>query len=79
MAGVDTKTYLTIAESDQNIQMASLDQFKRIVIKDRMFEASNEKVAENSFKNAAAGCKRRKLHSAIYCQVCFPHNINGVQ
>ena len=81
--GIDTKTYLT--ENNQNIQTASLDHFKRIVIKDGMLKPNNGKedlIDEHSLKNAAE-CKRRKgltgKHSAIYCQVCFPHNINGFQ
>ena len=37
------------------------------------------KIAKHSFKNAEK-CNRKRLHSAIYCQVCFPHcNINGFQ
>ena len=74
-----------MAENNQNIQTASLDHFKRIVIKDGMLQSNNEKgdgIAEHSLKTAAE-CKRRKpltgKHSAIYCQVCFPHNINGFQ
>ena len=74
-----------MAENNQNIQTAPLDQFKRIVIKDEMFKSNNGKgdlIDEHSLKNAAE-CKRRTVstgkHSAIYCQVCFPHNINGFQ
>ena len=75
-AGVDTKAYLTMAEKDQNIQTTSLDQFKRIVIKGGMFQQSN---SGKSLKNSEK-CKIRRLHSAIYCQLCFPHcNINGFQ
>ena len=74
-----------MAENNQNIQTAPLDYFKRIVIKDVMFQSNNGKgdlIAEHSLQNTAE-CKRRKVlagkHSAIYCQVCFPHNINGFQ
>ena len=67
-----------MAENDQNIQTASLDLFKKIVIKDGISQGSNEKgerIAKNLFRDTAE-CKRGK-HSAVYCQVCFPHNING--
>ena len=74
-----------MAENNQNIQTAPLDHFKRIVTKDRMLQSNNEKgdrIAKHSIKDSQK-CKRRKLltgkHSAIYCQVCFPHNINGSQ
>ena len=74
-----------MAENNQNIQTASLDHFKRIVIKDSMFQSKNgkgDKIAKHSLQNAKE-CKRRKpltgKHSAIYCQVCLPHNINGFQ
>ena len=76
-----------MSENDQNIKMASLDQFKRIVIvKDDTFQSSSidKKVTsqENSPRNAKK-CKKKthltEKHSALYCQVCFPRNIYGFQ
>ena len=69
-----------MAENDQNIQLASLDQFKRIVTKDQgSNKGKGERIAKHLLKNSEK-CRRKRLHSAIYCQVCFPHcNINGFQ
>ena len=74
-----------MAENNQNIQTASLDHFKRIVIKEGMFQSNNGKgdfISKHHLQNTAE-CKRKQVltgkHSAIYCQVCFPHNINGFQ
>ena len=85
-AGVETKIYLQMSENDQTIKMASLDQFKRIVIvKDDTFQSSIDKKVtsqENSLRNAKE-CKKKthltEKHSALYCQVCFPRNIYGLQ
>ena len=84
-AGVNTNLYLQKTENDVNIKETSLSQFKRIVIEPKVPPSDNgdrEETSKPAMENSKVKrCRRNSIfqsgHSAIYCHVCFPHNING--
>ena len=82
-AGVNTNLYLQKTENDVNIKETSLSQFKRIVIEPEVAPSNNgdREGASKPAMEKVKRCRRNSIfqsgHSAVYCHVCFPHNING--